>query len=60
MPAGGCPPEPLVAEPFLATKDHGAKLPPQEVDLIVRRLVMQGLAAGELRPDPIAMARKQS
>ena len=44
--------------------DHGAKLPPQEVDLIVRRLVMQGLAAGELRPDeeglPIAMARKQS
>src|SRR6266571_2956756 len=31
--------------------DHGAKLPPQEVDVIVRRLVMQGLAAGELRPD---------
>ena len=31
--------------------DHGARLPPQEVDVIVRRLVMQGLAAGELRPD---------
>jgi len=31
--------------------DHGAKLPPQEVDVIVRRLVMQGLAAGELPSD---------
>ena len=28
--------------------EHGAKLPPQEVDVIFRRLVMQGLAA-ELR-----------
>jgi hypothetical protein len=25
--------------------DRGAKLPPQEVDVIFRRLVMQGLAA---------------
>jgi len=32
--------------------DHGAKLPPQEVDIIFRRLVMQGLAAESgLRPD---------
>jgi AcrR family transcriptional regulator len=32
--------------------DHGAKLPPQEVDVIFRRLVMQGLAAElGLRPD---------
>lgn len=33
--------------------DHGAKLPPQEVDAIFRRLVMQGLAA-ELGPRPKA------
>ncbi len=36
--------------------DHGAKLPPQEVDEIVRRLVMQGVAA-ELGWRPAATDR---
>lgn len=49
-----------IADAFMAVltwwMDKGAKLPPQEVDGIFRRLVMQGLAAEVVR----AGARKKA